>query len=50
VGVLAYALHHSLIADLRQPGYGPVGVPGCLEFIRADGTLRPGHDAFNAFA
>jgi len=49
IGWLAYALHHSLIADLHRPEFGPVGVPGNLAFIDADGTLRPGHEAFNEF-
>jgi len=49
IGWLAYGLHHSLIADLHRPEFGPVGVPGNLAFIEADGTLRPGHAAFNEF-
>ncbi len=49
VGFMAHALHHSLVADLHAAEYGPVGCPGRLEFINADGSLRPGHEAFNEF-
>lgn len=49
VGFLAYLLHHSLIADAHRPEYGPVGHPGNLAFIEADGSLRPGHAVFNEF-
>jgi len=49
VGWLVYLLHHSLIADAHGPGYGPVGGPENLSFIRPDGSLRPGHDVFNQF-
>lgn len=49
IGWLVYLLHHSLIADAHRPEFGPVGAPGNLAFIEADGTLRPGHDAFNEY-
>ena len=49
IGWLAHLLHHSLVADAHRPEFGPVGAPGNLSFIEADGTLRPGHDAFNEF-
>lgn len=49
IGWLAYVLHHSLIADAHRPAFGPVGIPGNLAFIEADGLLRPGHDFFNVF-
>jgi len=49
IGWLVYLLNHSLIADAHRPEFGPVGIPGNLAFIEADGTLRPGHDLFNAF-
>lgn len=49
IGWLAYLLHHSLIADAHRPEYGPVGIPGNLAFIEADGTLRPGHGFFNDY-
>lgn len=49
IGWLAYLLHHSLIADAHGPEYGPVGAPGNLAFIEADGSLRPGHEVFNEF-
>lgn len=49
IGWLVYVLHHSLIADAHRPEFGPVGFPGNLAFIEADGTLRPGHDFFNEF-
>jgi hypothetical protein len=49
IGWLAYLLHHSLIADAHRPAFGPVGDPGNLAFIEAEGTLRPGHEVFNAF-
>jgi hypothetical protein len=50
IGYLVHALNHSLVADLHAAEYGPVGRPGRLEFINADGTLRPGHEVFNEFA
>ncbi|MDA0991370.1 MAG: hypothetical protein O3A51_11545, partial [Verrucomicrobia bacterium] len=46
---LAYVLHHTLSADAHRPEYGPLGAPGNLAFIEADGSLRPGHDVFNEF-
>lgn len=49
IGFTAHALHHSLVADLHAPEWGPVSGPGRLEFINADGSLRPGHEAFNEF-
>lgn len=49
IGFVAHALHHSLVADLHAAEYGPVGSPERLEFINADGSLRAGHEAFNAF-
>ncbi|MGO8749212.1 MAG: hypothetical protein ACLQNE_24905 [Thermoguttaceae bacterium] len=49
IGWLAYLLHHSLIADAHRPEFGPVGFPGYLGFIEADGSLRTGHDVFNDF-
>jgi hypothetical protein len=49
IGWLVYLLHHSLIADAHRPAFGPVGPPGNLAFIEADGSLRPGHDVFNEF-
>lgn len=45
-----HALHHSLIADLHRDACGPVGRPEWMHFIEPDGTLRPGHEAFNDFA
>ena len=49
IGWLVYLLHHSLIADAHRAQFGPLGAPGNLAFIEADGTLRPGHDVFNEF-
>lgn len=49
IGWLAYLLHHSLVADAHRPEFGPVGYPGNLAFIEADGSLRPGHECFNEF-
>ena len=49
IGWLAYLLHHSLIADAHRAEFGPVGTAGNLSFIEADGSLRPGHEAFNSF-
>ncbi|HOJ39794.1 MAG TPA: hypothetical protein PK644_04930, partial [bacterium] len=49
IGYLVYLLHHSLIADAHRPEFGPVGFPGNLAFIEADGSLRPGHEIFNEF-
>jgi hypothetical protein len=49
IGICPHALHHSLVADLHLPEYGPVGKPGDLRFINADGTLRRGHEIYNEF-
>lgn len=49
IGSLVYLLHHSLIADAHRPEFGPVGEPGNLSFIEADGSLRPGHGVYNEF-
>jgi hypothetical protein len=49
IGWLAYLLHHSLIADAHRPEFGPTSAPGNLAFIEADGSLRPGHEAFNQY-
>jgi endo-1,4-beta-mannosidase len=49
LGWIVHALHHSLIPDTHRPEYGPVGWPGNLAFIEADGSLRPGHEVFNKF-
>jgi cellulase (glycosyl hydrolase family 5) len=49
LGWTVHALHHSGVADLHRPEYGPVGVPANLSFIEKDGSLRPGHDVFNEF-
>jgi hypothetical protein len=50
IGFTVHALHHSLIADLHRPEWGPVGEAGAMHFIEADGTLRPGHDAIREYA
>ena len=49
IGWLVYLLHHSLSADAHRPEFGPLGRPGNLAFIEADGSLRPGHGVFNEF-
>ena len=49
IGWLVYLLHHSPIADAHRAEFGPLGWPGNLAFIEADGRLRPGHDVFNEF-
>ena len=49
IGWLAYVLHHSLVADAHRPEFGPLSAPGNLSFIETDGTLRPGHEIYNAF-
>ena len=49
MGFLVHALHYSKVADLHNPEDGPVGLPGNLAFINADGSLREGHDIFNSF-
>jgi hypothetical protein len=50
IGFTVHALHHSLVSDLHRAEHGPVGLPECLHFIEADGRLREGHEAVNAFA
>ena len=50
IGFTAHALHHSQVSDLHRDAYGPVGLPECLHFLEADGSLRAGHEAFNDYA
>jgi len=50
IGFTVHALHHSLVADLHRDQYGPVGNAEWMHFIEPDGSLRPGHEAFNDFA
>ncbi|SDT33653.1 hypothetical protein SAMN04488543_3805 [Friedmanniella luteola] len=50
IGFTVHALHHSLVSDLHRDAFGPVGLPECLHFLEADGSLRAGHEAVNAFA
>ena len=42
IGYIVHALHHSLVADLHQDAWGPVGTPEWLHFVEADGSLRAG--------
>jgi hypothetical protein len=49
IGFIVHALHQSRVADLHGPETGPVGNPGNLAFINADGTIRKGHEVFNDF-
>lgn len=49
IGWLVHLLHHSLVTDAHRPEFGPVGLAGNMSFIEADGSLRPGHEAFNEF-
>jgi hypothetical protein len=50
IGIIAHALHHSLVSDLHSPEFGPVDDwPGDLHFINADGSLRKGHEVYNEF-
>ena len=49
IGFIAHALHHTLLADLHDPQYGPVGGPGNLMFIGPDGKLRTGHGVYNDY-
>ncbi|MDO4272223.1 MAG: hypothetical protein Q4D16_01015 [Eubacteriales bacterium] len=65
IGIIAHALHYSRVADLHDPCDGPVGwkepmdfsnihmemspYPGNMCFIKKDGTLREGHEAFNLY-
>jgi len=50
IGFVVHALQHSLVADLHYPAYGPIGSPETLHFVNPDGSLRPGHDAWNDYA
>ncbi|MDR0626992.1 MAG: cellulase family glycosylhydrolase [Bifidobacteriaceae bacterium] len=49
LGFIPHALHYSLCADLHDIEDGFVGECGNLAFIRKDGTLRPGHGAYNDY-
>ncbi|RCK70771.1 hypothetical protein DT076_05080 [Desertihabitans brevis] len=50
IGFTVHALQHSLVADLHEDVYGPVSHAEWLHFVRADGSLRAGHEAFNEYA
>ena len=47
IGFIVHAPQHSLVADLHNPGYGPVGFPQVLHFVNLDGSFRKEHEAFN---
>lgn len=49
IGFIAFVLHHSRMPDSHGLDGGPVGMPENLSFIRADGSLRAGHEFFNEF-
>ena len=50
VGFFAYALYESDFTDIHRPSLGRLSPDiGHLEFIRKDGTLRPGHDVINKY-
>lgn len=49
IGWIVHALHHSLVADLHRPEYGPYSTPGNLAFIESNGEMRKGHEIFNEF-
>ena len=49
IGFLPHALHHSRVADLHLPEYGPIWGAGYMAFINPDGELRPGHEVYNEF-
>ncbi len=50
IGFLAHALWTSDTADLHGKNAGRVTPEiGDLSFIRADGSIRPGHDIFNSY-
>ncbi len=49
IGFFPHALYESYVADLHRPQYGFVDTPGYMAFINMDGTLRSGHDVYNAF-
>ncbi len=49
IGFLPHAMHESLVADLHGPEYGILSSASSMEFIKMDGSLRPGHDIFNQF-
>lgn len=48
IGFLPHALHYSGVADLHHPIPGTEG-DLYMAFVSQDGTLRPGHEAFNEF-
>ena len=49
IGFLPHALHHSPVADLHRPVPGRKWGTMYMAFIEADGTIRPGHEAYNEF-
>jgi hypothetical protein len=55
IGFLAHALYASGVAGLHIPANyqavfgGMLQNPETMQFINADGTLRPGHDVFNDY-
>lgn len=50
IGFLPHGLHHSPVADLHRPVPGRTwGETMYMGFIEPDGTIRPGHEAYNEF-
>jgi len=49
IGWLAYVMNHTDAADGHREADGLLDTQGTLHFIEKDGSLRPGHDAFNLY-
>lgn len=49
IGFTAHLMCHSGVADAHRRWTGDYKGAGYMGFINADGTLRPGHEAFNNF-
>lgn len=49
IGWLAYTLCHTDAADGHRAEHGLLDKQGTLHFIEKNGSLRPGHEAFNLY-
>lgn len=49
IGFMPHALQESLVGDLHRPEFGVISSASSMHFVAMDGSLRPGHDAYNRF-
>jgi len=49
IGFTAHLMCHSWVADAHRRWTGQYQAAGYMAFINQDGSIRPGHEAFNMF-